>query len=224
MTQTPPISEEQVEAWKRLQDALDTFDADVSYHLDNESERSDLWEDIEVNANDLRSLLNAAFLAQRRCIYPRLHRGGGKSPGAAIRAALIKHLPPLASNAEYNIVFEALLAALLASIPASRGVTDPWIGCEAYDECATEGCDKPGVARFESGGIGSSYCVSCYGIIRGFLASPAPQPVQEQEPAFWHNGAGQVLAADALAMQDATVASRFTEPLYASPPEQEPKP
>lgn len=53
------VSDEMVDARKRLQEALDAFDADVSYHLTNESERADLWEDIEVNAGDLRQVLAA---------------------------------------------------------------------------------------------------------------------------------------------------------------------
>lgn len=47
------------EAKARLQEALDAFDADVDDHMANESERADLWCDMDANAEDIRTLLSA---------------------------------------------------------------------------------------------------------------------------------------------------------------------
>ena len=52
--------------------------------------------------------------------------------------------------------------------------------------------------------------------IMSTLLPKATAPVVS-EPAYWHNGMGQMLSADALAMQDQETASRFCHPLYASP-------
>ena len=32
-------------------------------------------------------------------------------------------------------------------------------------ECATEGCENPGLVRFERGGVESCYCPDCYGLL-----------------------------------------------------------
>lgn len=64
--------------------------------------------------------------------------------------------------------------------PEWQGMEDAWIGCEAYDECATEGCGNPGTVRFESGGVGSAYCVDCFGKVKA-LASPAQAIAAEGE-------------------------------------------
>lgn len=50
----------------RIRVALDAFDIDVADHLANETERADLWEEIEVNVTDLRALLARLEAAEAR--------------------------------------------------------------------------------------------------------------------------------------------------------------
>lgn len=53
------------EAAARLQESLDAFDADVSDHLENETERADLWHDMDANAEDIRTVLAALTAAAK---------------------------------------------------------------------------------------------------------------------------------------------------------------
>jgi hypothetical protein len=46
-------------AARRLQEQLDDFDRDVADELENEGERADLWDDIDVSVKDLRTVLSA---------------------------------------------------------------------------------------------------------------------------------------------------------------------
>src|SRR5690606_24696664 len=48
--------------------------------------------------------------------------------------------------------------------------------------------------------------------------TPQVEPAPAAEPvAYWHNGMGQVLTPAELSLQDELFASRFDQPLYASP-------
>lgn len=53
--------------------------------------------------------------------------------------------------------------------------TDAWV-----QECATEGCPRPGIVYFEHGGVGSTYCPECMSRVRGLAAVPTP-PVGVRE-------------------------------------------
>jgi hypothetical protein len=53
------------EAAARLQESLDAFDADVSDHLENDTERADLWHDMDANAEDIRTVLAALRAAAK---------------------------------------------------------------------------------------------------------------------------------------------------------------
>jgi hypothetical protein len=53
------------EAAARLQESLDAFDADVSDHLENDTERADLWHDMDANAEDIRTVLAALSAAAK---------------------------------------------------------------------------------------------------------------------------------------------------------------
>ena len=57
-TNTEAVSDERLaETCKRLQEILDYFDEEANEALANESERGDLWSDIEIPVADLRTLL-----------------------------------------------------------------------------------------------------------------------------------------------------------------------
>jgi hypothetical protein len=69
------------EARRRMQEKLDYFDAEVAEEIANENERADLWMDIEVLVDDLRTVLSALET-------PPLHKEGEDElaiPGARKR-------------------------------------------------------------------------------------------------------------------------------------------
>ena len=51
------VSDDLASAMKRMQEALDMHDAEVADHLANESERADLWTDMDVLVSDVRTIL-----------------------------------------------------------------------------------------------------------------------------------------------------------------------
>jgi hypothetical protein len=51
-------------AARRLQEQLDDFDREVADELENEGERADLWDDIDVSVSDLRTVLAALSSAK----------------------------------------------------------------------------------------------------------------------------------------------------------------
>ena len=58
ITNTEAVSDERLaETCKRLQEILDYFDEEANEALANETERGDLWSDIEIPVADLRTLL-----------------------------------------------------------------------------------------------------------------------------------------------------------------------
>ena len=54
------------EAEARLRENLRSFDLEVEFQLSNEGERADLWTDIDVNIDDLRTLLDALSTSRAR--------------------------------------------------------------------------------------------------------------------------------------------------------------
>lgn len=56
---TSPVS-----AIEAIEKALDEFDREVQEQLSSESERADLWEELDVNASDLREVLAVARQAE----------------------------------------------------------------------------------------------------------------------------------------------------------------
>ncbi|MXN51857.1 hypothetical protein GR158_12065 [Shinella sp. AETb1-6] len=56
---TSPVS-----AIEAIEKALDEFDREVQEQLSAESERADLWEELDVNASDLREVLSLARQAE----------------------------------------------------------------------------------------------------------------------------------------------------------------
>ena len=54
------------EAEARLRENLNSFDAEVDWQMSTEAERADLWTDIDVNVEDLRTLLEALSTSRAR--------------------------------------------------------------------------------------------------------------------------------------------------------------
>lgn len=64
------------EADARLRENLRSFDLEVEFQLSNEGERADLWTDIDVNVDDLRTVLDA--MEELRAAHLAAHARGAE--------------------------------------------------------------------------------------------------------------------------------------------------
>lgn len=110
MTDTPTASTLDA-AQVRLRENLASFDAEVDWQMSSEAERADLWEEIDVNVDDLRTVLDALEALQQQLDEARAERDEWKASSKLFEATAAEAARGLECLSEIDDAWDAFGSA-----------------------------------------------------------------------------------------------------------------